>query len=61
LERLPGVKRAEVKLETAEARIIYDDQKQTPEQLAAAIDKLGFKASVLSVAEVPTGEVPARR
>jgi len=61
LERLPGVKRAEVKLETGQANVIYDDTKQSPEKLAAAIDKLGFKASVLSVTEGPTGEAPARR
>jgi copper chaperone CopZ len=61
LERLPGVKRADVRLETGQARVIYDDSKQTPEKLAAAVDKLGFKSSVGSVAEVPTGEAPARR
>jgi copper chaperone CopZ len=61
LERLPGVKRADVRLETGQARVIYDDSKQTPEKVAAAIDKLGFKASVVSVAEAPTTEAPARR
>jgi hypothetical protein len=55
------VKHAEVKLETGQARIIYDDTKQTPEKLAAAIDKLGFKASVLSVTEAPASEGPAKR
>jgi len=53
LERLPGVKRAHVRLETEEARVIYDDAKQTPEKLAAAIDRLGFRASVLSVTAAP--------
>lgn len=60
MERLPGVKQADVKLETGQARVIYDDSKQTPEKLAAAIDKLGFKASVVSVGEAPTSEAPAR-
>lgn len=49
------MKRADVRLETGQARIIYDDQRQTPEKLAAAIDKLGYTASVLSVAEAPAG------
>lgn len=55
------MKRADVRLETGQARIIYDDSKQTPKKLAAAIDKLGFKASVASVTEAPTGEAPVRR
>lgn len=55
------MKQADVKLETGQARIIYDDTKQTPEKLAAAIDKLGFKAAVLSVAEAPATEGPLRR
>jgi copper chaperone CopZ len=61
LERLPGVKRAHVKLETGQARVIYDDTIQTPEKLAAAIDKLGFKAVVVSVADASQSEAPARR
>lgn len=55
------MKRADVKLETGQAKVIYDDSKQSPEKLAAAIDKLGFQASVASVAEAPTSEAPARR
>jgi copper chaperone CopZ len=54
------VKQADVKLETGRARVIYDDTKQTPEKLASAIDMLGFKASVLSVAAAPQGEGPAK-
>lgn len=50
MERLPGVKRAEVSLEKAEARVDFDDSKISAEQLAAAIDKLGFQAKVLDVA-----------
>ena len=55
------MKRADVRLETGQARVIYDDSKQSPEKLAAAVDKLGFKASVMSVAQAPTSEAPARR
>jgi copper chaperone CopZ len=61
LERLPGVKRADVKLETGQAKVLYDDTKQTPEKLAAAIDRLGFKASVVSVTAAPTSEAPPER
>jgi copper chaperone CopZ len=61
LERLPGVKHADVKLETGQARIIYDDQEQTPEKLVVAVDRLGFRASVLSVTQAPTGSGPARQ
>jgi len=61
LERLPGVKRADVKLESGQAKVIYDDTRQTPEKLAAAIDKLGFRASVVSVAEAPSSEAPPGR
>jgi Cu+-exporting ATPase len=53
LERLPGVKRAQVSLETEEARVTFDDSRQTPEKLAAAIDRLGFQARVLSVTAAP--------
>ena len=53
MERLPGVNRAHVRLETEEARVVYDDARQTPEKLAAAIDRLGFQASVLSVTAAP--------
>jgi copper chaperone CopZ len=60
LERLPGVKRADVKLETGQASVVFDDTRQTPEKLAAAIDRLGFKASLLSVADSPMGDRPAQ-
>jgi copper chaperone CopZ len=53
LERLPGVKRADVRLETGEAKVVYDETKQTPEKLAAAVDKLGFQASVHAVSAAP--------
>lgn len=47
------MKRADVRLETEEARVVYDDARQTPEKLAAAIDRLGFQASILSVTAAP--------
>ncbi len=47
------MKRAQVRLETEEARVTYDEARQTPEKLAAAIDRLGFQASVLSVTAAP--------
>jgi copper chaperone CopZ len=53
LERLPGVKRALVSRQTEEARVVYDDSKQTPAKLAAAIDRLGFQARVVSVIAAP--------
>jgi len=51
LERLPGVRRATVSREKAEARVEYDDEKMTPEKLVAAIGRLGFQARLLSVAD----------
>lgn len=55
------MKRADVKFETGRAEVVYDDTKQTPQKLAAAIDMLGFKASIVSVTEAPTSEAPPRR
>ena len=55
------MKRADVKLETGQARVIYDDSAQTPSSVVSAIDKLGFKASVVGVAEAPEGDVSKRR
>ena len=45
--------RADVRFETGLAKVVYDDAKQTPEKLSAAIDKLGFQASVLGVTAAP--------
>ena len=42
-----------MKLETGQAQVMYDDTKQTPETLAAAVDKLGFQASVAGVEAAP--------
>lgn len=55
------MRRADVKLETGQAKVIYDDTRQTPEKLAATIDKLGFKTALVSVGEVPASEAPAKR
>ncbi len=49
LEKLPGVRAADARLETEEARVLFDVARQAPERLAAAIDRLGFRASVVSV------------
>ena len=50
-----------MKLEAGQARVIYDDTRQTPNKLAAAIDKLGFKASVVGVTEAPESDASTRR
>lgn len=55
------MKRADVTLETGEARVLYDDTRQTAEKLAAAIGRLGYRASVVSVATAPKEEVPPGR
>ena len=34
-------------------KVIYDDSQQTPEKLAAAVDTLGFQASVTGFAAAP--------
>lgn len=47
------MKRADVRLETGEAKVVYDDAKQTPEKLAAAVERLGFQASVDAVMAAP--------
>ncbi len=49
LERLPGVKRAEVSLEKAQARVEFEDTKISADKLAAAINQLGFQAKVRTV------------
>jgi copper chaperone len=45
LEALPGVAKAVVSLEKAEAAIDYDPGQVRREQLVAAIDDAGFEAS----------------
>ena len=49
LERLPGVKKVEVSLEKAQARVEFDDAKISSDKLVAAIDLLGFRAKLLEV------------
>ena len=44
------MKRAQVSLEKAEARVTFDDEKMSAEKLVAAIDRLGFQAKLMSVA-----------
>jgi hypothetical protein len=58
LERLPGVERAEVSLEKATAEVEFDEAKVSPDQLAAAIDRLGFQSAVLSVGPAPEHQAP---
>ena len=53
MERLPGVKRAEVSRQTEEARVVYDDSKQTPGNLATAIGRLGLQVTVRPFAAAP--------
>ena len=49
LERLPGVKKVEVSLEKAQARVEFDDAKISSDKLVATIDLLGFRAKLLEV------------
>ncbi len=48
------MKRAEVSLEKA-ARVEFDDGKLSAADLAAAVDRLGFRAKVVSVSEPGAG------
>ena len=53
LQGVPGVKKAEVSLEKNEALVTYEKGKTTPEALAKAVEKAGFKCS--AKAEAPAG------
>ena len=55
------MKQAEVKLDTGQARVIYDDANQTPVKLASTINLLGFKASVVSVEDAPSSQATPKR
>lgn len=44
LKKLDGVKSAEASREKKQAEVVYDESKVTAEQLAEAINKLGYKA-----------------
>jgi copper chaperone CopZ len=52
LERLPGVKKVDVSLEKAQARVEFDDAMTSPDKLVATIDLLGFRAKLLDVKPV---------
>jgi copper chaperone CopZ len=49
LERLSGVKKVEVSLARAQARVDFDDAKVSPEKLVSTIAMLGFRAKLLEV------------
>jgi copper chaperone CopZ len=49
LGRLPGVKKVEVSLEKAQARVEFDDTKISPDKLVATINVRGFRAKLLDV------------
>ncbi len=53
MERLPGVRWADVSLERAEARVQFEADRITPDALVAAVNRLGFQASLLRVGEPP--------
>lgn len=48
LTALPGVSGATVDLANSSAEVVYDPAKVTPEQMTAAIAKLGFAARLAS-------------
>lgn len=51
MERLPGVRRADVSLERAEARVRFEPDRIAPEALVAAVNRLGFQASLVRVGD----------
>ena len=53
LERLPGVKGADVSLEKGEARVRFEEGQVNPEALAAAVNRLGFAATLVEVGDPP--------
>lgn len=46
LTEVEGVSSAEVDLETASAKVHYDESKATPEQFLKAVEESGYKASL---------------
>jgi copper chaperone len=56
LRALDGVQEVEVSLERREARVRYGEGKVSPEQLVAAISKLGYNFSTGSRPVCPTGQ-----
>ena len=43
------MRKADVSLKKAQARVEFEDSKITADELVAAIDRLGFKAKLLAV------------
>lgn len=54
LTRLPGVAKADVSYEKGTAVVTYDLSKVTVEQMLAAIKTLGYTATPVAPAAVPT-------
>lgn len=46
IKAVKGVKKVEVSLENASAEIIYSEGKTTPQEIALAVSKAGFTATV---------------
>ncbi len=49
LKRLPGVKSVEASYEKGQAVVEYDPAKVSPEQLKAAIDRIGYEAGAIRI------------
>ena len=49
MERLQGVKRAEVSFQAAEAMVEFDPSQVTVDQMVDAVNRAGFKATVLRI------------
>lgn len=47
LSRLHGVKRVDVRYEERKARVVYDPEKVTPQQLVEAVNNSGYRAELL--------------
>jgi copper chaperone CopZ len=43
-----GIRKADVRWEQGQAVIEYDPTRVTPEQFVAAVQKIGFRASILT-------------
>ncbi|MBO5915119.1 MAG: heavy-metal-associated domain-containing protein [Clostridia bacterium] len=46
MDAVKGVKKYEVRLDSADASVIYEEGKTTPEKIAEAISAIGFEARV---------------
>lgn len=56
LKNAEGVTGYEVSLEQKEAEVRFDPAKTSPEKIAAAVSKTGFKATVKAEKEGPVGQ-----